>query len=175
MNNVKFGLGFILVLAVLLAASSLFFRGRDEPEPMDSLGLTEEPLPEAVSKTKAQEAEAIANERNVNEQTLDGEVNTSVAEEEVEETESNLESVFLNLTQEMARRGYAQGLSECIESQFRENQGIENPKDLDAMLQICENQFKVEAPQRQQIRDVVLQAIAKAQDKPETLDKTTIQ
>lgn len=175
MNNVKFGLGFILILAVVLAASSIFFRGRGEPEPMDSISLSEEPLPEPASKTKAQETESIANERNANEQALDGEGNTSVAEEVIEEPESNLESVFLNLTQEMARRGYSPGLSECIESQFRENQGIENPKDLDAMLQICENQFKVEAAQRQQIRDVVLQAIAKAQTKAEDMDKTIVQ
>lgn len=176
MNNVKFGLGFILILAVVLAASSLFFGGRGEPEPTDSLSLTDEALPEPTSKTQAQETESIANERNANEQALDGEVNTSVTEAEVEEPESNLESVFMNLTQEMARRGYAQGLSECIESQFRENQGIENPKDLDAMLLICENQFKVEAQQRQQIRDVVLQAIAKAQTKADDMqDKTSIQ
>jgi hypothetical protein len=162
-----------LILAVVLAASSLFFRGRGEPEPIDSVGFTEEQLPEPVSKSRPQEAESIANERNVNEQTLDGELNTSIVEDE--EPESNLESVFMNLTQEMARRGYAQGLSECIESQFRENQGIENPKDLDAMLQVCENQFKVEAPQRQQIRDVVLQAIAKAQTKPEDMDKSSLQ
>jgi hypothetical protein len=177
-NNVKFGLGFILLLAVVLAASSLFFRGRSEPEPAETAGLIEEPLPEQPepgSRNKPQETEAIANERNASEQALDGDVNTSVAAEEAEEPESNLESVFINLTQEMARRGYAQGLSECIESQFRENQGIENPKDLDAMLQICEGQYKVEPQQRQQIRDVVLQAIAKAQTKPEDADKTSIQ
>lgn len=175
MNNVKFGLGFILILAVVLTASSFFFRGHGDPEPIDSVGLTEEQLPEPVSKSRPEEAESIANERNVNEQALDGELNTSVTEDEVEEPESNLESVFMNLTQEMAKRGYAQGLSECIESQFRENQGIENPKDLDAMLQVCEYQFKVEAPQRQQIRDVVLQAIAKAQTKPEDVDKSSLQ
>jgi hypothetical protein len=177
-NNVKFGLGFILLLAVVLAASSLFFGGRSEPEPAETLGLIEEQAmeqPEPVSRTNPQETEAIANERNASEQALDGDVNTSVATEEAEEPESNLESVFMNLTQEMARRGYAQGLSECIESQFRENQGIENPKDLDAMLQICEEQYKVEAQQRQQIRDVVLQAIAKAQTKPEDADRTSIQ
>jgi len=174
-NNVKFGLGFILLLAVVLAASSLFFRGQSEPEPMESLGLVEEQQPEPASRNKPQETEAIAHERNASEQALDGDVNTSVAAEEVEEPESNLENVFINLTQEMARRGYTQGLSECIESQFRENQGIENPKDLDAMLQICEGQYKVEPQQRQQIRDVVLQAIAKAQTKPEDADKTSIQ
>jgi hypothetical protein len=176
-NNVKFGLGFILLLALVLAASSLFFGGRSDTESAETLGLMEEqPLEQAepASRTKPQETEAIANERNASEQALDGEVNTSVAEE-IEEPESNLESVFINLTQEMARRGYAQGLSECIESQFRENQGIENPKDLDAMLQICEGQYKVEPQQRQQIRDVVLQAIAKAQTKPEDADKTSIQ
>jgi hypothetical protein len=167
-NNVKFGLGFILLLAVVLAASSLFFRGRSEPEPAETVGLIDEPLPEQpepASRNKPQETE----------QALDGDVNTSVAAEEAEEPESNLESVFINLTQEMARRGYAQGLSECIESQFRENQGIENPKDLDAMLQICEGQYKVEPQQRQQIRDVVLQAITKAQTKLEDADKTSIQ
>jgi hypothetical protein len=175
MNNVKFGLGFILILAVVLAASSLFFRSRSEPEPVESFGLTEEQQPEPVSRTQAQEAESIATERDVDEQTLDGDMNTDVADEAIEEPESNLESVFMNLTQEMARRGYAQGLSECIESQFRENQGIENPKDLDAMLQICEGEFKVEPQQRQQIRDVVLQAIAKAQTKPIDMDKTSVQ
>jgi hypothetical protein len=174
MNNVKYGLGFVLILAVLLAASSLFFRSGSEPEPLDSYGILEE-QPESLSKSKPQEAESIANERNINEQTLDGELNNSVVDEEGEGAESNLESVFLNLTQEMARRGYAQGLSECIEAQFRENQGIENPKDLDSMLQICGNQFKVEAGQRQQIRDVVLQSIAKAQTRTEDIDRTSIQ
>jgi hypothetical protein len=174
MNNVKFGLGFVLILAVLLAATSLFFRSSPDPEPLDAYGILDEPS-EPVSKSKPQEAESIANERDVNEQTQDGELNNSVVDEDGEGPESHLETVFLNLTQEMARRGYAQGLSECIESQFRENQGIENPKDLDAMLQICENQFKVEAAQRQQIRDVVLQAIAKAQTRNEDADRTSIQ
>jgi hypothetical protein len=171
--QLKYGLGFILVLAIVLAASSFFFRGRSEPEPKDLLGLPEQQL-EPGSRTKPQETESIAVERDLNEQTLDGELNTTVADE-VEEPESNLESVFMNLTQEMAKRGYAQGLSECIEGQFRENQGLDNPKDLDAMLLTCDNQFKVEPQQRQQIREVVLQAIAKAQNKQEDLDKTSVQ
>ncbi|WP_176736993.1 hypothetical protein [Oligoflexus tunisiensis] len=174
MNHVKFGLGFVLILAMILAASSIFFGGREEPEPPEMSEILEGQQPEPVSKTQAQEVESIATERGISEQSLDGELNTTITEEEVEEPESNLESVFMNLTQEMARRGYAQGLSECIEGQFRENQGIENPKDLDAMLQTCEGEFKVGPQQRQQIRDVVLQAIAKAQNRPEDLDKTSV-
>ncbi|HYX36346.1 MAG TPA: hypothetical protein VE954_24845 [Oligoflexus sp.] len=173
--QVKIGLGFILALAIVLAASSFFFRDRSEPDPRDVLGLPEPQQVEPASKTKPEDAESIAAERDINEQTLDGEMNTTVADDDVEERESNLESVFMNLTQEMARRGYAQGLSECIEGQFRENQGIENPKDLDAMLLTCDNQFKVEPQQRQQIREVVLQAIAKAQHQPEDVNKTSVQ
>jgi hypothetical protein len=96
-----------------------------------------------------------------------------VTEDVTEEPESNLEIVFMTLTQEMAKRGYAQGLSECIEGQFRENHGVENPKDLDTMLQVCEAPFKVEPEQKQQIREVVLQSIAKAQNRTEELDKTS--
>lgn len=173
--NLKYGLGFILVLAILLAASSLFFRNRSEPEPVDPLEFAAAERAELDTKIKAQEAESIATERGINEQMLDGEINATGSDDVIEEPESNLEIVFMNLTQEMARRGYARGLSECIESQFRENQGIENPKDLDAMLQICDSQFKVEPPQSQQLREVVLQAIAKAQNRPEETDKTSVQ
>ena len=160
--NLKFGLGFILGLAILLAASSLFFRNRPDPVPLDALDVAAEQAPNP--RVKAQEAESVSNERHADEETLDG-ASASANEEVAEEPESNLESVFVNLTQEMSKRGYAKGLSECIESQFRENQGIENPKDLDAMLQICDSQFKVDAKQSLQIREVVLQAIAKAQSK----------
>jgi hypothetical protein len=175
MNQVKFGLGFILILAMILAASSLFFGSRDEEEPMETAEILDEEQPEPVSKTRAQEAESIATERGITEQSIDGGLHATIADDDVEEPESHLESVFMNLTQEMARRGYAQGLSECIEGQFRENQGIENPKDLDGMLQTCEGEFKLEPKQHQQIRDVVLKAIAKAQTRPEDLDTTSVQ
>jgi hypothetical protein len=175
MNHVKFGLGFILILAMILAASSLFFGSREVTEPMESAEVLEEEQPEPVSKTRAQDVESIANERGITEQSFDGELNSRIAEDESEESESHLESVFMNLTQEMARRGYAQGLSECIEGQFRENQGIENPKDLDAMLQSCEGAFKLEPQQHQQIRKVVLKAIAKAQARTEEPDTSSVQ
>lgn len=164
MKNLKFGLGFILALSIILAASSLFFRNRQSTDPLDPMDVAAQQS--LGDRTKAQEAESISSERGINEQNLDGE--SSANDEEVaEEPESNLESVFVNLTQEMAKRGYAKGLSDCIESQFRENQGIENPKDLDGMLKICEGQFKIAPQQTQQIREVVVQAIAKAQTKAE--------
>ncbi len=44
------------------------------------------------------------------------------------------------------------------------------------MLISCDNQFKVDAIQSKQIKEVVLQAIAKAQNKPESeAEKTSLQ
>lgn len=163
--SIRYGLGFLLALAVLLAGSSFFFRSHKEEPQQELFGIAADPSPED-SKIKAQEAESIPDERGLNEQSMDGESIAGTQDETAEESESSLENVFMNLTQEMARRGYAKGLSNCIESQFRENQGIENPKDLDAMLKICDSQFQVDAKQSQQIKEVVLQAIAKAQEKP---------
>lgn len=172
--NIKYGFAFVFVLAILLAASSLFFRSRSEPPPLDSLDLAADQLTSSEG-IKSQETESIPDERNMSEQALDGETGASETEDIVEEPESNLESVFMNLAQEMAKRGYAKGLSDCIESQFRENQGIENPKDLDTMLRVCDNQFKVEPTQSQQIREVVVQAITKAQTRGDEVGKTTAQ
>ena len=174
--NIKYGFAFVFVLAILLAASSFFFRNRSEPSQPDPRDLAADQAL-SVPNSQAHEAESIADESGISEPTMDGDPGASAApaDETSEEPESNLESVFMNLAQEMAKRGYAKGLSDCIESQFRENQGIENPKDLDTMLKVCDAQFKVEAKQSQQIREVVVQAITKAQARDEEGEKTSIQ
>ncbi len=170
--GIRFGLGFIFLLAVLLAASSLFFRSHKD-NPLQERGattLTQDDSTRRINK------DSLSVERGTDgpDEVFDGD--SSAISEVAEEPESNLEIVFLSLTQEMAKRGYSKGLSECIESQFRENLGTENPKDLDSMLKVCDSQFKVEAKQSQQIKDVVLQAIAKAQsNSEESNEKSTLE
>jgi hypothetical protein len=172
--SLRIGLGFIFLLALALAGTSWIFRSGSNKVSQASNATT---LAQSDLQTSdALEAEAIGTEKGMTDDSLDGDSRIRADEETAEEPESNLENVFLSLGQEMARRGYSKELTECIESQFRENLGIENPKDLDSMLSSCDNQFKVDAIQSKQIKEVVLQAIAKAQNKPESeAEKTSLQ
>gem|GEM_PF-5924003 len=170
--SLRFGLGFVFLLALALAGTSFFIRNGSDELSHES---NETFQTQSDSKASvAHEAEAISGEKGMTEDSLDGGSRIRSEDEIAEEPESNLENVFLSLGQEMARRGYSKDLTECIESQFRENLGIENPKDLDSMLTSCDNQFKVGAIQSKQIKEVVLQAIAKAQSKPEIEAEKTI-